>query len=212
MRAQSHLERALLADLRPTQMTVGTAEVTVKRAQWAALKRKARDKLLTEHWFPAVRGLDERHYIVDHHHLGVALLGEGVKSVWVMPLADFSALPREMFWRVMEFHQWAHPYNQRGERCSYGAIPRRLTGLQDDPYRSLAGEVRKAGGYAKDAAPYTEFLWAEFFRAHFKKAQLRPDPVHGLSPTVVTEAVAIARSGVAQSLPGWSGAVPASTP
>ena len=41
MRAQSHLERALLADLRPTQMTVGTAEVTVKRAQWAALKRKA---------------------------------------------------------------------------------------------------------------------------------------------------------------------------
>ena len=61
MRAQSHLERATLADLRPTQMTVGTAEVVVKRAQWAALKRKARSKLLAEHWFPAVKGADGHH-------------------------------------------------------------------------------------------------------------------------------------------------------
>src|SRR5436305_4773273 len=30
----------------------------------------------------------------------------------------------------------------------------------DDPYRSLAGEVRRAGGYAKEATPFSEFLWA----------------------------------------------------
>ena len=61
MRAQSHLERATLADLRPTQMTVGTDEVVVKRAQWAALKPKARSKLLAEHWFPAVKGANGHH-------------------------------------------------------------------------------------------------------------------------------------------------------
>ena len=207
MRAQSHLERATLADLRPTQMTVGTAEVVVKRAQWAALKRKARSKLLAEHWFPAVKGADGHFYIVDHHHLGVALLAEKVDTVWVMPLADFSTLEHDMFWRVMEFHQWAHPYNEKGDRRDFNKIPQRLTGLADDPYRSLAGAVRRAGGYAKDAAPYTEFLWAAFFRPRFRKADLRVEGDQGLSPSIVTEAVALARSSQAQFLPGWSGVI-----
>ena len=56
MPVQQHMEQAVLADLRPTQMTVGAAEVAVKRSQWAQLKPKARDKLLQSHWFPAVRG------------------------------------------------------------------------------------------------------------------------------------------------------------
>jgi hypothetical protein len=30
------------------------------------------------------------------------------------------------------------------------------TGLQDDPYRSLAALVRKAGGYSKSATPFSE--------------------------------------------------------
>ena len=55
MPVQQHMEQAVLADLRPTQMTVGAAEVAVKRSQWAQLKPKARDKLLQSHWFPAVR-------------------------------------------------------------------------------------------------------------------------------------------------------------
>jgi hypothetical protein len=28
--------------------------------------------------------------------------------------------------------------------------------LQDDPFRSLAGELRRAGGFAKDTTPYSE--------------------------------------------------------
>ena len=42
MPVQQHMEQAVLADLRPTQMTVGAAEVAVKRSQWAQLKPKAR--------------------------------------------------------------------------------------------------------------------------------------------------------------------------
>lgn len=73
----------------------------------------------------------------------------------------------------MEFHQWAHPYNDKGERCGFSAIPKQLERLKDDPNRSLAAEVRKAGGYAKEAAPYTEFLWADFFRLLFRKGDPR---------------------------------------
>ena len=92
MRAQQHMERANLADLRPTQMTVGAAEVAAKRAQWAQLKSDAREKLLQSHWFPAVRGPGGTFYIVDHHHLGQALTEEAHKEVWIMQLADYSAI------------------------------------------------------------------------------------------------------------------------
>lgn len=205
MSAQQHLEQAALADLRPTQMTVGAAEVAIKRAQWGTLKPRARDKLLQSHWFPAVRGPRGRFFIVDHHHLGQALWQEGVKTVWVMPLADFSAAEPGLFWRLMEFRQWAHPYDEKGLRHDLAAIPKRLSQLKDDPYRSLAGEVRKAGGYAKDAAPYTEFLWADFFRPHFARSTLRSSNGQGLPQAAVVAAVALARSGKAHFLPGWAG-------
>lgn len=205
MRAQQHLEQVLVSDLRPTQMTVGMAEVAVKRSQWAQLKSKERGKLLLSHWFPAVKGPRDRFYIVDHHHLGQALVQEDVKSVWLMQLADFSTLELGMFWRVMEFHHWAHPYDEKGERREFSAIPKQLTQLKDDPYRSLAGEVRRAGGYAKDAEPYTEFLWADYFRPLFRKTDLRSNGGQGLPETLVTEAVALARNPKAQFLPGWSG-------
>ena len=36
--------------------------------------------------------------------------------------------------------------------------------LKDDPFRSLAGALRRAGGFAKDTRPFSEFLWADFLR------------------------------------------------
>ncbi|MEG0147857.1 MAG: ParB-like protein [Comamonas sp.] len=212
MPAQQHMERAILADLRPTQMTVGLAEVAAKRAQWARLIPEAREKLLQSHWFPAVRGPSGRFYIVDHHHLGQALSEEAQQDVWVMQLADYSSIASDLFWRVMEFHHWAHPYDEKGRRCDYSAIPKRLGKLKDDPFRSLAGEVRKAGGYAKDAAPFTEFLWADFFRPQFDKKQLAAADGPGLSVEAVSQAVVLARSPAAQFLPGWSGTAASTEP
>ena len=45
-----------LAQLRPTQITAGFAEVVQKRIEWAGLAKKARRSLLESHWFPAVVG------------------------------------------------------------------------------------------------------------------------------------------------------------
>jgi hypothetical protein len=44
------------------------------------------------------------------------------------------------------------------------AIPDVVSGLTDDPYRSLAAFVRDAGGYVKTPEPFAEFQWAEFYR------------------------------------------------
>ena len=186
--------------LRPTQVTVGMAEVLAKRAEWAELGKKKRKELLASHWFPGVLGPKRQVYIVDHHHLGMALLEEGVDKVPVMVLRDFSWLEQEMFWRTMEFNRWAHPYDQHCDRIGYHAIPTVLERLVDDPFRTLAARVREAGGYAKDAIPYAEFMWAEFYR-HRMKLRADADPARTLR-----EALRLAHGHEAAFLPGWTGA------
>lgn len=189
-----------LARLRPTQFTVGYAEVAEKSAEWRQLSRKRRHAEIESHVFPAVLGPGEDYYIVDHHHLGIALLDEKVKDVVVARLDDLSWLDVPVFWRTMEFRGWSHPFDHRGRRCDCRDMPRRLADMQDDPYRSLAGLVRRAGGYAKDQAPFVEFIWADFFRPRVPARLIRRDP-----DTATHAGVRLARSREARYLPGWTG-------
>lgn len=208
MTAQQHLIQAELDTLRPTQMTIGAAEVEAKRAQWSHLKPKERRRTLASHWFPAVRGPQGHFYIVDHHHLGRALAHEGVSEVWVMQLADYGETDMTMFWRLLEFHQWAHPYDESGKRRDWAAMPDHLGQLTDDPFRSLAGAVRRAGGYAKDAAPFVEFLWADFFRPRFSAKALRTAKDDCRVPEqALHAALGLAHGPEARYLPGWAGSI-----
>jgi hypothetical protein len=181
-------------------MTVGRAEVAMKRREWDALGKKAREVELAQHWFPSVVGPKGRYYIVDHHHLGLALQEEGVQECSLIVLQDYSSLDTKRFWRVMEFHDWAHPYDAKGRRWDFEAIPKRLSDLQDDPYRSLAGFVRLAGGYAKDTTPYSEFLWADLFRLKISQKLMQRSRA-----AAIKKAVKLARSEQASYLPGWTG-------
>lgn len=212
MFSHQHLVQAPLAELHPTQISVGTAEVLTKRDQWAQLKPKERARALASHWFPAIKGPGERYFIIDHHHLGVALHEEKIADVWVMQIDDLSAMTGEDFWRLMEFHRWAHPYDETGKRRGYDAIPSRVSKLRDDPYRSLAAFVRDAGGFSKDSAPFAEFLWADFFRSQFSAKQLQPQDSGALSQGVVQQAVVLSRGPAARCLPGWTGVTVAAPP
>ena len=57
-----------------------------------------------------------------------------------------------------------------------------VTDLVDDPFRSLAGELRLAGGYAKDTTPFSEFLWADFLRRRMKRQNVEKDFDAALEP------------------------------
>lgn len=198
--AHHHFVEARLLDLRPTQMTAGFAEVASKRREWDGLSKKDRKQLLASHWFPAVLGPRGRSYIVDHHHLGLALHEEGVERVKLMVLDDLSWLATTIFWRVMEQRNWVHPFDDGGKRRPYTDIPARLTDLVDDPHRSLAGLLRGAGGFAKDTSPFAEFLWADYLRPHISRSQIRKS-----ADIALREAQGLARSPLARYLPGWSG-------
>lgn len=202
MHSHPPLIKAELTQLCPTQSSVGYYEVELKRKQWAQQGKKDRKILIADHVFPAIIGPEGRYYIVDHHHLGLALLQEKVEYVWLMILNDFSFLDKVIFWRVMEFHQWAHPYDQNGERIDYLYLPDNLAGLKNDPYRSLAGQLRHAGGFAKDTAPFNEFLWADYLRLHIDKKLIQKE-----FGTALEEAIALAAMPTARYLPGWVGVV-----
>jgi hypothetical protein len=149
---------------------------------------------------PVVLGPKAQHYIIDHHHLALALHKEGLEHVLVSVVANLSALAIDAFWIVLDHHAWAHPYDANGRRCAFEDIPKSITGLADDPFRSLAGELRRAGGFAKDVTPFSEFLWADFLRRRIKGAQIEKDCTAALDGALIP-----AKSQEARYLPGWCG-------
>jgi hypothetical protein len=197
---QQHLVTAKLSDLRPTQVTVGYEEVKEKKIEWRELTKKERKRRLHNHVFPCVLGPKNQYYVIDHHHLGVALLEEGIATGWVAVIDNLSWLATPIFWRTLEFRSWAHPYDEKGHRVEFENIPKRLRLLRNDPYRSLAGLVRRAGGFAKVDAPFAEFLWADFFRANLSTALLKDSMRKALR-----RGIKLARQAEARYLPGWSG-------
>ena len=92
----------------------------------------------------------------------------GVKDIAVTVIANLSALDSDEFWTVMDNRNWMHPFDAEGVRRRYADIPKSVKELVDDPFRSLAGELRRAGGFAKDTTPFSEFLWADFLRRRLK--------------------------------------------
>jgi len=108
-----------IADLRPTQLTVGMREVEAKRKRWREIAAKEGGKFLGKHMIPTVFGPKARHYVVDHHHLARALHDEGVKDVAVTLIANLSKLEQDEFWTVMDNRSWMHPFDSKGQRRHY---------------------------------------------------------------------------------------------
>ncbi len=193
-----------IMSLRPTQMTVGMREVKEKRQRWRAHKSKQKQaKLLGEHMIPVVLGPDRRHYVIDHHHLARALHDEGVKDILVTIVADLTMVDQDAFWIVLDNRRWVYPYDAKGKRRHFRDIPKSIADLKDDPFRSLAGELRRAGGYAKDTTPFSEFLWADYLRRRMACKTIEADFAKAME-----KALALAKNVEAIYLPGWCGPIP----
>jgi hypothetical protein len=80
----------------------------------------------------------------------------------------------------------------------YNDIPKSVSELIDDPFRSLAGELRRAGGYAKVATPFSEFRWADFLRSRIERMLIECE-----FDRAMELAMKMADSLEAIYLPGW---------
>jgi len=191
-----------LSELRPTQITVGMREVRETRKRWQETGARKGAEFLGKHMMPVILGAKDRHYVIDHHHLGRALIDDGVDHILVTVVADLHKLEKDAFWIFLDNRGWMHPFDADGQRRSYEDIPKSLTELVDDPFRSLAGELRLAGGYAKDTTPFSEFLWADFLRRRLKRKMVEEDFSQALE-----KALELAKSEVTNFLPGWCGPI-----
>ena len=186
-------------DLRPTQMTVGVHEIEQRAA---SLKKQAKEKAIAKNVIPVVKGPKGRLYVIDHHHLCRALLLAGIDEVSVTIVSNLERLEKDEFWVFMDNTGLVHPFDAEGKRQSYSDIPKRLKDLADDPFRSLAGSLRRIGGYAKDTTPFSEFLWADYLRRRIDPADVKKDYDAALG-----EALALAKKREADHLPGWCGPI-----
>ncbi|HYA72535.1 MAG TPA: ParB-like protein, partial [Roseiarcus sp.] len=59
-------------------------------------------------------------------------------------------------------------------------------------------ELRNIGGFAKNATPFSEFVWADFLRRRIKPKEVRKDFSQALQI-----ALGFAKSEEANYLPGW---------
>jgi len=190
-----------ILSLRPTQMTVGMREVKEKRERWREHKSKKKQaKLLGKHMIPVVHGPDDKYYVVDHHHLARALHDEGIEDILVTVIGDLSMVERDAFWGVMDNKRCAYPYDAKGERRRFKDIPKSVADLKDDPFRSLAGELRRVGGFAKDTTPFSEFLWADFLRRKMSRKGVEAD-----FEKAIEKGLTLVKSKDAVFLPGWCG-------
>jgi hypothetical protein len=189
-----------IAELRPTQITVGMREVQAKQKSWQQQDPKKKAEFLGRHMIPVLRGPKDRLYVLDHHHLSLALHNEGVEEVLVSSVMDLRSLSKDEFWVYLDNRAWVHPYDASGKRRDFADIPKKISGLKDDPFRSVAGELRRMGGFAKDTTPFSEFLWADFMRR-----RLKPSMVENDFDAAIEQAMKLAKTEDAGYLPGWCG-------
>jgi hypothetical protein len=171
-----------------------------RKKHWRTRKGRKEAAWFETHMIPVVLGPKERHYIIDHHHLALALMEEGLEEIFVLPVAHLERLAQDLFWTFLDNRGWMHPFDDKGRRRPYDEIPSSLHEMVDDPFRSLAGALRRAGGYAKDTTPFSEFLWADFLRRRMKRRLAKDDFGQALR-----EALKLAKSRDADYLPGWCG-------
>ena len=70
---------------------------------------------------------------------------------------DLQGLAKDEFWTFLDNSDWCHAYDSNGERCELSRIPKSLSEPSDDPYRSLVGELIRAGGFAKMLITFLAF-------------------------------------------------------
>ena len=192
------LIKVSIEDLRPTQECVGLLEVESKAAKIKDLSHSERTQFLEDNPVPVVLGYHNHFFIIDHHHLARAMLLAGHHHILIKVIEDLSHQDENKFWKNLHQQGYIYLKNSKDEDISPEDLPKKVSQMKDDPYRSLAGFVRKAGGYTKNPTPFSEFKWAEFFRHKIVFENTKK----GLEK-VLPEAIQLAESPAAKKLPGF---------
>ena len=192
-----------LADLQPTQMCVGLAEIRSRQRDFAQDDPAERRRYLQRKPTPLVRNASGELWMVDRHHRLRALLElDAGASAFGYVALDLPVVDRAEVLAALHQRGWLYLYDGRGlGPLPPTALPRRLTDTHDDPYRSLVWKLKREGMIAAaPLIPFHEFRWGAWLRSR----TLPPFSSERLEPALPA-ARALVRSAAAQHLAGWQG-------
>lgn len=194
-------QKASIYTLYPTQAVAGFREVKRKRKKIQKFETpEDREKYFLKNTVPVVIGPMGRRYMIDHHHFTLAAYEAGFTEVYFKVVDNLSDLSEKQFWKKMKKSGWVY-LKRNGNAISENDLPRFVNYLIDDPYRSLAGRVKQAGGFTQTPTPFMEFVWADFFRKKIKQKLVEKD-----FDAALDMAIRIAKTPSAKHLPGYKGA------
>ena len=207
-----------LSDLRPTQASVGMAEVRIK-----AEKLKDEIQQRSEHDFlkyllkhnkeePVIVGPGGIFYITDHHHLARALYDVGASETYCTIVDNLSDAKLDEFWKHMEDNNEVYLKDQNGNPITPHDLPTSVKDLSNDPFRSLAGAVRESCGFEKgdkssSGEDYLEFQWANYLRANWTQTGIAAKDIDTNFDSATNAALHLAAQKDAASLPGYTGKI-----
>lgn len=194
--------------LRPLQGAIGMAEVQDKADRIAAKPNKEWREL-QEDPVKVVRGSGGALFITDHHHGADAWRLAGHPSVLCQIVERPAFTTDAAFWSGLVADRLVHLADADGRPVTHDQLPVNLAAMPDDPYRSLAWRLRKAGGFCRSAMKekeFAEFVWADWMRT---RPELPPAAVRAGAAEVLPASLALARSAAAKDVDGYVGDQPA---
>lgn len=191
-----------VADLQPTQMCVGLAEVRSRQGDFSLETGEERQTYLASKPVPLVRASGGGLWMVDRHHRLRALVElDPDATAFGYVVLDLEA-PRSQVLAELHRRGWLYLYDGRGVGpLPATALPQRLAELLDDPYRSLVWKLKREKRIAaQPLIPFHEFRWGAWLRSR----PLPPFSSERLEPALAT-ARALVASPAASHLAGWTG-------
>ncbi len=199
----SSIYKISINELRPTQISVGFEQV-IEKEKKISLKKQNLDKYLKRKLVPAIIGPHKQIYIIDHHHLSRAIYNLNLDYIYYKILEDWSKLSENDFWNKMKEHNYIWLYNYEGKIIDLDTfkllLPKYIKDLKNDAFRSLAGIIRHKNGFIKTWTPYSEFIWANFFRNSNLNLEIN---ALNISDSIINQAMLLAKSNAAKDLPEY---------
>jgi len=193
-----------IAQLQPTQMCVGLAEVRSRQLDFSEESGDQRRRYLRSKPVPLVRNASGLFWMMDRHHRLRGLIELAPESIAFGYIAlEVSSDDRSLVLEELERRGWLYLHDGRGlGPLPATALPSTLHGLQDDPYRSLVWKLKKEGYIEPEPLiPFHEFRWGAWLRSR----SLPPFSSTHLD-SALPAARALVRSRAASHLAGWKGA------
>lgn len=167
-----------LEEIHPTQFDYGLPRIKFLKNKFKEMDQEQLQAYLDQKPIPYVLGPDQRKYIIDHHHLSLALhehLAQNPRDELVVSfkqVEDYSRLTRSQFWQKMQQNKYVYA-KRKGVSLGVETLPSHISELKKDFYRGMAWVLIKADIIEKSPQPFAEFLWADQMRAHSRLDQTK---------------------------------------